>query len=51
MNAFERELEKIYDIKIYNGMTFIHKNKVNKIAGFYLLHDILSPSKITKPSP
>ena len=28
----KRKLENIYDIKRHNGMTFIHENKVNKIA-------------------
>ena len=43
--AFESKLENINDIKRQNGMTCIHKNKVNKIAEYNLLHDILNPSK------
>ena len=46
--AFERELKNTYDIEIQNGMNFIHRNKVNKVAEFNLLHDILNPSKHTK---
>ena len=29
-------------------MTCIHENKVNKLAEFNLIHDILNPSKRTK---
>ena len=28
--AFESKLENIYEIKIHNGMTCIHVNKLNK---------------------
>ena len=37
----------IYDMKRYNGMTFIHENEVNKISKCNLLHAILNPSKHT----
>ena len=46
--AFEYELENTYDIEIYNGMTCIHGNKVNKLSECNLLHDILNPPKHTK---
>ena len=45
---FESELKYIYDIKIPNGINFIHKNEVNKISEFNLLHDIINPPEHTK---
>ena len=38
----------IYDIEDQNGMTRIHDKKVNNIAEFSLLHDIVNPVKHTK---
>ena len=46
--VFESKLNYIYDIKIQNSMNCIHKNEVNNIAEFNLLHDIVNPSKCTK---
>ena len=45
---FEYKLENTYEIEIHNGMTCIHDNKVNNIAEFNPLHDIINPSKCTK---
>ena len=47
-NTFERELKIIYEIKRRNGMNHTHDNKVNNIAEYNLLNDILNPSKMTK---
>ena len=46
--AFESELKNKYDSEIQNGMACIHRNEVNKIAEWNLLHDILNPPKRTK---
>ena len=46
--AFEKKLENIYEIEIYNGMTCIHRNKVNKWSECNLLHDIINPPKRIK---
>ena len=46
--AFEWKLENTYDIEIQNGMTCIHGSKVNKLAEFKLLHDIINPPKHNK---
>ena len=48
--AFECEPKNEYEIEIQNGMTCIHKNKVNKLAEYNLIHDILNPPKNTKNS-
>ena len=45
---FERENKNTYEIEIQNGMTCIHRNKVNRIAESNLLHDILNLPKRTK---
>ena len=46
--AFESELKNTYDIEIYNYITCLHRNEVNKIAKFNLLHVILNHRKSTK---
>ena len=48
MFVWKRNQKNVYDIKIPIGMDFIHENEVNKIAGFYFLHNILNCSKRTK---
>ena len=44
----EIKLENIYDKKILNDMNSKNDIKVNNIAEWTLLHDILNPSKRTK---
>ena len=46
--VLERKLKNTYDIKIPNVMNCIHEKKVDKIAKWNLLYDILNPSKRTK---
>ena len=46
--AFESEIEYVYGIKIPNFMNPMHYNKVNNIAEYNLLHEMLNPSKCTK---
>ena len=45
---FQNKLKYIYDINILNGTNHIHDNKVNNIAKWNLLHDILNPYKHSK---
>ena len=45
---FEIELKNKYEIEIQNGMTCIHRNKVNKLSEWNLLYDVLNPPKHTK---
>ena len=49
-HAFGSELENTYEIEIQNGMTCIKRNKLNKLAEYNLLHDILNTPKHTKKS-
>ena len=46
MSLYENKWWK--QIKILNGINGINENKLNIIAGFNLLHDILNSSKHTK---
>ena len=46
--AFECKHENTYEVEIYNSMTRIHDNKLNNIAEFNLLHDIINTTKRTK---
>ena len=46
--GFEREIKYIYEFEIQNGISCIHRNKVNKIYEWNLLHDIINPTKHTK---
>ena len=45
---FERKIKNTDEIEIHNVMNCIHGNKVNKLAEFNLLHDILNPTKRNK---
>ena len=47
-NAFGSELDNIYDMKILNGMNYIHDNKVNHILDWNLLYNILTSSEHAK---
>ena len=46
--SFEWKLENTYRIENQNDMTRINDDKVNKIAEWNLLHDIINPPKCTK---
>ena len=45
---FENELENTYEIKIQNDITCKYVNKINLIAEFILLYDIIYHYKRTK---
>ena len=46
--SFEIKLWTICNTKRLNGMNFIHDIKLNKIPEYYLLNNILNPSKRNK---
>ena len=45
--AFKFKLKNTYEIEIHNVITSINDNKLNNIAEFNLLHDLINPPKRT----